>query len=285
MTSLSWEQAVEWLRNQPDQRELTEACYFDDPAALAAERFYQSQEWQSTRSLLPRTKGKALDLGAGRGISSYALARDQWNVTALEPDPSTLVGAGAIKQLFAETGLEAKLVTVPAETLPFSEGSFDLVYGRQVLHHAHDLHKLCSESHRVLTNEGTFVAVREHVISKADDLQAFLDNHPLHRFYGGENAYTLAQYKESLDSAGFKITLILGPWESVINYFPMTFEECLNQCISPLRKFCGTKLAMRLASGKSPQAEMIRRLLAKKRTAMDNTPGRLYSFICRKKQK
>ena len=94
--NLSWEQAVEWLRNQPEKNDLVKACYFDDPLVDAAERFYQSLEWTELRKLFPIKKGRALDLGAERGIASYALAKDDWQVSALEPDPSDLVGAGAI---------------------------------------------------------------------------------------------------------------------------------------------------------------------------------------------
>ena len=96
MSQMTWEQAVQWLRDQPDQRVLVKACYFDDPLVEAAERFWQSAEWKAIAALLPPPNGKALDLGAGRGISSYAMAQDGWQVTALEPDPSNLVGAGAI---------------------------------------------------------------------------------------------------------------------------------------------------------------------------------------------
>ena len=113
MPTISWEQAVQWLREKPDQQELVRACYFDDPLIEAAERFWQSVEWQSIAALLPHSKGRALDLGAGRGISSYALARDGWAVSALEPDPSNLVGAGAIRTLVQESGLPIEVGSVP----------------------------------------------------------------------------------------------------------------------------------------------------------------------------
>src|SRR5215475_2584404 len=175
-TLLSWEEAVCWLRDQADQQELVRACYYDDPLLDAARRFAASDEWAATCSYLPRIPaGTALDLGAGRGIASFALAQDGWRVLALEPDPSELVGAGAIRSLAAQTGLPITVVERFGEELPFERDSFDLVYGRQVLHHAQNLPQLCREVWRVLKPNGLFIATREHVISWKSDLSIFFD--------------------------------------------------------------------------------------------------------------
>jgi ubiquinone/menaquinone biosynthesis C-methylase UbiE len=150
--TLTWEAAVQSLKEQPDYSELVKACYYDDPLEDACQRFYASVEWVATRDLLPAVRGDALDIGAGRGISSYALSQDKWRVTALEPDPSLIVGAGAIRSLSKELGIQ--VVQTWGEALPFEDASFDLVYCRQVLHHAKDLKKLCAEAGRVLKPGG-----------------------------------------------------------------------------------------------------------------------------------
>ena len=89
--------------------------------------------------LLRGRGGKALDVGAGRGIASYALAREGFQVTSLEPDPSAIVGAGAIRALAAEAALPISVVEEFSERLPFVDGAFDVVFARAVLHHTRDL--------------------------------------------------------------------------------------------------------------------------------------------------
>jgi ubiquinone/menaquinone biosynthesis C-methylase UbiE len=272
---LTWEEAVQWLRDQPDRQQLVRACYYDDPIQTAAERFSNSEEWQAVTQLLTdRTPGKALDIGAGRGISSYAFAKSGYHVTALEPDSSQIVGAGAIQTLVDSSSLPISVVQEWGETLPFADNTFDVVYGRAVLHHARDLNQLCKEAARVLKPSGYFIATREHVISKQEDLQQFLDSHPLHSLYGGENAYLLEQYTNAINLAGLKIHRTLAPLESEINYAPMTKTECQNLFRPVSIRRLGHRLGSKLADIKILQNLYIR--YASNRL---DSPGRLYSFL------
>lgn len=63
----TWEQAVQWLREQPDRLDLVEAAYYDDPLLLAAKRYYASEEWSAVRTLLPVQGGEHWMLGRGAG--------------------------------------------------------------------------------------------------------------------------------------------------------------------------------------------------------------------------
>lgn len=265
--SMTWEQAVLWLKQQPDQIELVRACFYDDPLREAAERYYQSSEWYAVRDLLPRPPGRALDLGAGRGISSYALAKDGWDTTALEPDPSPIVGAGAIRTLSREARVKIEVKEDPAEKLPFKDREFDLVHGRQILHHAADLNQLCREAARVLKPGGIFIATREHVISKREDLGRFLEAHPLHKFYGGENAYLLDEYRSAIHGGGLTMIKVLNPFQSEINLFPETMDE--------FKK----RLAQKV---KFPWPRLIPRFLLTLLGSQFRLPGRLYTFVARK---
>ncbi|MFS8147132.1 class I SAM-dependent methyltransferase [Rhizobium sp. BR 249] len=279
MALMSWEDSVQWLRDQKDQQPLVRACYFDDPLQDAAERFWESAEWKAIAALLPAPGGTALDLGAGRGISSYAMARDGWDVTALEPDPSALVGAGAIHALSASSGLTIKVAGDYSEKLPFADNTFDVVNARQVLHHARDLPQTCREVFRVLKPGGVMIATREHVLSRREDLQAFLDAHTLHKFYGGENAFLLQEYLLAMTGAGLHLDKVLAPLDSPINYFPMTPDQCFVHCTRPVAAIIGRSLTDIIFSRKHLLGRMLLKRLVAALNARDQTPGRLYSFL------
>lgn len=272
---VTWEAAVQWLRNQPDQQTLVRQCYYDDPVQAAADRFYQSEEWQAVAAQLSgQFPGRILDLGAGRGISSYAFARDGCTVVALEPDPSYLVGAGAIQALIDSSHLPIQVVQSRGETLPFADHSFDIVYGRAVLHHASDLGQLCQESSRVLKSGGVLMATREHVLSHRQDLPRFLEAHPLHWLYGGEHAYRLGDYKAAIQAAGLRIERVLGPFDSVINYSPISRAEFRADLATGLTRWIGARRGEWLSS-----QLWVQQLYGRYRSLKSRTPGRLYSFL------
>jgi len=278
MEGLTWSQAVQTLRDDPEHQALFRACYYDDPLLDAADRFWRSQEWKLIAAFLPNVPGVALDLGAGRGISSYALARDGWRVTALEPDPCPLVGAEAIRSLVVETGLPIQVVSDYSETLPFSDSSFDLVHCRQVLHHAQDLQQTCREIGRVLKPGGMMIATREHVISKPEDLQIFLDQHPLHHLYGGENAFLLQDYTKAIRSSGIHLVHTLAPFDTEINYFPATDKQIDVLCQGYLSRLTGKRLAAHLFNN-AVIGDRVKALCRRASNMINQSPGRLYSFV------
>lgn len=263
---LTWEEAVAQLLAQEGERELAEACYFDSPVEACAERFYRSEEWAQTRRYLPAVSegARALDIGAGRGIASYALAKEGWSVSALEPDESGLVGAGAIRELLRHEALDISVVVAEGERLPFEDATFDLVYLRQVLHHAKDLGRLCGEIGRVLKKGGMLVAVREHVIDRHADRERFFEKHPLHRLYGGENAYLLREYIDAIEGGGIRLDVVLPPYSNPVNLAPWNPEKIRRKLYEKSRlhwPMWSVGFLLRMLDRFSKQ------------------PGRLYSFI------
>jgi len=274
----TWEDAVIWLRNQPDQQQLVLDAFYDDPLIGAAERYFVSAEWQAVSAQLKNRSGRALDVGAGRGIASYALARNGFAVTSLEPDPSPIVGAAAIRSLAAEGGLPINVVEEFSERLPFDDATFDVVFARAVLHHTRDLDDACREIFRVLRPGGILIAVREHVISKESDLRHFLEHHPLHHLYGGEHAFLLDQYTGALKDAGFAAIEILAPLKSPINLFPYTTDTLRDMGVERLTRTLPVRPLWRAAFA---SRGVFRSLLAVAEL-FDRRPGRLYSFVCHK---
>jgi ubiquinone/menaquinone biosynthesis C-methylase UbiE len=98
--------------------------------------------------------GDALEIGAGTGYFSLNLlqARAIERATATDISPGMLA---TLERNASELGLEVRTVAAEAETLPFGDESFDLVYGHAVLHHIPDLAQAFSEFARVLRPGGT----------------------------------------------------------------------------------------------------------------------------------
>jgi SAM-dependent methyltransferase len=273
---MSWEGAVRWLLTQPEHAQLVRDCYYDQPLTEAAERFAASEEWQATRALLPQSGGRALDLGAGQGVSAFALARTGFEVTALEPDPSNLVGCGAIAQLARHVSSPIDAVRGVAEALPFADAAFDLVFCRQALHHARDLRAFCREAARVLRPGGRLIAVREHVISRDEDLQRFRDEHPLHRLYGGESAYRSSEYVRALRDAGLRVVRVLRSFDSPINHAPLTVPGVCEEIGNRLHRIPAAAATVRRISAAGAGRHALLRLAS----LADRRPGRLYTFVC-----
>jgi SAM-dependent methyltransferase len=115
--------------------------------------------------------GDALEIGSGTGYFSLNLlqlgAIDRVVATDISPEMlSTLAKSATRLDVDAETRV------TDAETLPFEDESFDLVFGHAVLHHLPDLDQALSEFHRVLRPGGAVAFCGEP--SRYGDLLAAL---------------------------------------------------------------------------------------------------------------
>lgn len=273
-SALSWEEAVRWYRAQPNNEAEVRNNYFDLPPLNAAERYAQSEEFAEVLRLLgPGNGRRILDLGAGNGIASFALAKNGWRVTALEPDASAEVGAAAICTIRDETGLPIDVVREGGRLLPFSDESFDAIHARQVLHHVPDLEAMTSELFRVLRPGGLCLTTRDHVADDEQQLQQFRAEHPLHALYGGEHAYPLNVYLNAFAKAGLRLRQYWGPVESILNFFPGTEQE-RQLAIRQIANHSCLRLGRLLAWSADFRGTQLRR-----HTQNDKTPGRIYSFL------
>jgi ubiquinone/menaquinone biosynthesis C-methylase UbiE len=108
-----------------------------------------------------RSFGEALEIGSGTGYFSLNLVQQGLigKLTATDISP------GMLTQL-ASTAAALRLqnvttVVTEAETLPFEDESFDLVFGHAVLHHIPDLDRAFAEFRRVLRPGGHIVFAGE----------------------------------------------------------------------------------------------------------------------------
>lgn len=274
---LTTEEAVRILRSDPAWADLVQNTYLDEDLEAASDRFAASGEWAAVLAILgSHIRGATvMDLGAGNGMASRAFVQNGARlVYAIEPDPSTEVGRGAIERACA--GLPVEIRNGFGEAIPLADESIDLIYARQVLHHTTDLRQTLRECARVLRPGGRFLACREHVVDDDDQLAEFLARHPVHQLTGGEGAYSLIEYTEAITSAGLVLERVIDPWASPINTAPTAqtqgeIEDLPRRILREKLGALGTMISF-LPGARAAVWWRLRR----------PRPGRLYSFLALK---
>src|SRR5579884_622371 len=102
---------------------------------------------------LDRGYGRSLEIGAGTGYFSLNLLQ----AGVVKEATCTDISPGMVRTLAvnaARLNLQVRTARADAESLPFPDGSFDLVLGHAVLHHLPDLDRAFAEFHRVLAPGG-----------------------------------------------------------------------------------------------------------------------------------
>ena len=288
---MNWEETITYIRTKPEFRQLIESSYFEENLPLNVERFMAGDEFKETTNLLKKYSPGCktlLDIGSGNGISAIAFALSGYQVMSIEPDPSDTIGAGAIRILKEHFQLDNVIVKEAyAEELDLPTESFDVVYARQCMHHAFDLAKFVGEMSRVLKKGGVLFTIRDHVIFNPRDKKAFLQLHPLHKFYHGENAYRSSEYRTAFTKAGLTLLKEIKYYESVINYFPQTAGEIIKFKRDFFRNLKGS---LKSKIGILADFPLVFQLYKIKNGFTGNAeeifekaiPGRMYSYILKK---
>jgi SAM-dependent methyltransferase len=289
---MTWHETIDFIRRDPEYAALVEQAYFDENLDLNISRFGKSGEFQETiRIIKDKSPGAQtiLDIGAGNGIASINFALLGYSVYAVEPDDSASVGTGAINKSIEKQKLKnVSVFQQYAEKIEFPDEMFDVVYFRQTMHHANNLLKFLQEAARVVKAGGLVMAVRDHVIFNDGDKRLFLENHPLQKFYGGENAFTPAEYRDAIRMAGLTLERELKYYDSILNYFPLT-EDDVETKSEENKKMLKRELISKVGLlGKIP----IFLDLYKNKNSFNALPGhylnervvsgRMYSYIARK---
>jgi SAM-dependent methyltransferase len=103
---------------------------------------------------------RSLEIGSGTGYFSLNLLQ----AGVVSQATCTDISPGMLRTLATNAqrlGLDVRTARADAESLPFADGSFDLVLGHAVLHHLPDLNKAFAEFHRVLAPGGRILFAGE----------------------------------------------------------------------------------------------------------------------------
>lgn len=229
----SWEDIVHAVQGDPTQQETLKAAFLHPDLSANLTRYRESEEFRDTaavaRELCPDPV-TMLDVGCGNGTTSVAFALEGFRVTAVEPSTDELVGTRSLERLIekaeaidSSVGQRIRIVPGVIETAHV-QGTFDFVLCRQAAHHFQDPVVSLSRIRRLTNPRGVVMLVREHVVFDDADRERFLETHPLHRYYGGEEAYRVEEYVDFARRSGFTVHRIIPFKESPINYYPHSPE-------------------------------------------------------------
>ncbi len=137
---------------------MAEGLAFDERAARALERIYQTPDVVAQRSRLLAAMGLAagarvLDVGVGPGLLLSDLARivgEDGRAAGVDRAPAMVAMARARLEGLPQVELHA----AEATALPFEDGSFDAATSTQVLEYVPEVDRALGELHRVLRPGG-----------------------------------------------------------------------------------------------------------------------------------
>ncbi len=289
---MTWEETILFIQGNEDFNQLVRDSYIESDLKRNVVRYGNSEEFGEIRKILKDLFGdkrlEIADIGSGNGISAVNLALLGHRVRAVEPDESETVGAKAIDFLKKEYSLtNLSVLKEYGEEISIEGESIDLYFSRQAMHHASDLNGFVSEASRLLKRNGYFLTVRDHAIYDEHDKKQFLKSHPLHRFYGGENAFTLQEYIKAIADAGLTLIKIIKHFDSPINYAPILKDELTDLPRKVEKKHFDYLSKKYPLISKLPGAFFLYKLKSgfNKKNVLDEKfiPGRMYSFLAQKK--
>ncbi len=160
---------------------------------------------------------RVLDVATGGGHMALAIAPHVQHVIASDLTLSMLQAAR--EHILAQGCTNLSYCRCPAEHLPLTDGSLDLVTCRVAAHHFGNIWAFVQESARVLKPSGALL-VSDHIGLDDPELDAFMDRFERWRDPSHVRAYRFAEWQHCCAAAGLE----LGHSES-FPWDPYPFES------------------------------------------------------------
>jgi ubiquinone/menaquinone biosynthesis C-methylase UbiE len=139
-----------------------------------------------------------LDVGCGFG-RSFKMLSDRFRplqMLGVDVDPAMLAAASLETK---RHGLAVELRRASSSSLPFADGSVDMVFCHQTFHHLVDQHRALREFHRVLKRDGVLLFAESTRTYIHSWIIRLLFRHPM------EVQRSAAEYLAIIRDAGFEI--------------------------------------------------------------------------------
>ncbi len=147
-----------------------------------------------------------LDIATGGGHVANAFAPLVGNVVALDLTENMLKKAEEF--IVGNSHTNVQFVQGDAESLPFEDGSFDIVTCRIAPHHFPNVASFVSESYRVLKNGGVFLLI-DNVAPEKADFEVFYNAIEKKRDYSHYRALKKTEWISLLEHTGFTTQQLL----------------------------------------------------------------------------
>ena len=153
----------------------------------------------SYRFAEPYTRGRrVLDFGCGSGYGSDQIARTADRVTAVDVADDAIAFA---RGQFRRANLEFRAID-PAEPLPFSDASFDVILSFQVFEHVSDPSHYLSEVRRLLAPNGNLILITPDRSTRLLPRQRPWNRWHVHEYGKRELAAVLASHFDQIEVLG-----------------------------------------------------------------------------------
>jgi SAM-dependent methyltransferase len=151
---------------------------------------------------------RVLEVGAGSGRDSLALASEGAMVVVLDYSPASLA---LVQRQSREHGRPVHAVRADALAMPFRDGSFDVVFHQGLLEHFRDPRPLLVENARITASGGRVVVDVPQTVHPYTAMKQTLI--AANRWFAGwETQFTPAELEHRLRDAGLLVRRTYGEW-------------------------------------------------------------------------